>query len=92
MREQIAKLVASERGLVAEYDEHTSGTVLGEVGFVLNSERTCDIVAASSDVRVLRLRADRLDQLLEEDPRLAAQVLYGLSKALCRRLAERSRS
>ncbi len=67
--------------------QHTGGTVLGEVGFVLDVERSADVVAASADVQVLKIGAEHLDRLLEEDPRLAAQVLYGLNKALCRKLA-----
>lgn len=64
----------------------TAGDVVGEIGFLLETQRTSDVVAFSS-VRALKISASHLDDLLEKDATLAAHMSLGIAKALCRKLA-----
>ncbi len=69
----------------------TAGDVAGEIGFLLESERTSDVVAYDDDVRVLCINADHLDEIMSKDAELAAKVSVGIAKALCRKLINMNR-
>lgn len=62
-----------------------AGDVIGEIGFLLEAERTTNVVAFTP-VKALRISAGRIDELMSEDPKLAAHLSLGIAKALCRKL------
>ncbi len=72
-------------GRSSELSRAHRGDVVGEVGFYYG-KRTAD-VAALTDVRLLRLDNQNLKRLQRRYPRIAAQVLWNLSKVMASRLS-----
>lgn len=66
------------------------GEVFGEVGLLLDVERTADVYAATDDVAVLRLDEASLTKLFESDPAMGGRLALGLAKALCWKLVNRT--
>ena len=64
----------------------TSGDVVGEMAFILESPRSADVYAAQDGTRVLSLSESALRQLMAEDPTAASKLLLNLSKLLCHKL------
>ena len=64
----------------------TSGDVVGEMAFLLESPRSADVYAAQDDTRVLSLSESALRELMAEDPVAASKLLLNLSKLLCYKL------
>ena len=64
----------------------TSGDVVGEMAFLLESPRSADVYAAQDDTRVLSLSESALRELMAEDPVAAGKLLLNLSKLLCYKL------
>jgi CRP-like cAMP-binding protein/predicted GNAT family N-acyltransferase len=62
------------------------GEVLGEMAFLLASPRSADVYAVSEGVQILSTDEKTLRQLVETEPKAAAQFLLNLSKSLCLRL------
>jgi CRP-like cAMP-binding protein len=63
------------------------GEVVGEMAYVLEEPRSCDVRAAT-DGLVLSLSERTLRSLPERHPAAAAKLHVGLAKTLCRRLAQ----
>lgn len=61
------------------------GGLLGEVNYVSLRERSADTVAAEPS-RVLRLDADELDRLTDDDPDLAVQLYWSFWRSLAAKL------
>lgn len=61
------------------------GGLLGEVNYVSLRERSADAVAAEPS-RVLRLDADELDRLTDDDPDLAVQLYWSFWRSLAAKL------
>ncbi len=59
-----------------------SGDVIGEVAFLLGSERLADVYAVTDDVEILSLSVEILNNLIESEPTIAARLLHNLSKIL----------
>lgn len=65
--------------------EIAPGGLLGEVNYVSLQERSADAVAAEP-ARVLRLDAEDLDRLSDDDPDLAVQLYWSLWRSLATKL------
>ncbi len=63
-----------------------AGSVLGEIGFLVNAPRTADIVAAC-DSRLICLRQSTMAALIATEPGVAAPLLFNLARILALRLA-----
>lgn len=68
----------------------SKGDVIGEVAFLLHSERMADVYAVSDDVKVLSLSEKTLQDLIETEPTIAARLLHNLAKILSKRLVSLS--
>ena len=64
----------------------SEGAVLGEIAFLLKSQRHVDVFAASNEVRLLALSQSSFDELAETKPRLALTLTLNLSRVLCSKL------
>lgn len=62
------------------------GDVVGEIGLVLDIERTSDVIGSDEEATVLRLSDAHLQEIAQKDPALAARVNLGIAKALCIKL------
>lgn len=62
-----------------------AGALLGEVSFLSGAERTGDAVVSKRG-RLLRVDAERLDDLIEGDPDLGVQLLWSFWRALAGKL------
>ena len=62
------------------------GAVLGEIAFLLRSQRHVDVFAASEEVRLLALSQSSFDEIAETKPRLALTLTLNLSRVLCSKL------
>lgn len=62
------------------------GEVFGEIGFLLETERTADVVAATGDVVVLKLSHEALTRLMSEQPEVGASLAIGIAHGLCLKL------
>lgn len=65
------------------------GEVFGEVGFLMEQERTADVVAASDDVIALKMTHESLSALMNEQPEVAASLTMGIAQGLCLKLMAR---
>ncbi len=65
------------------------GEVFGEIAFFLDSGRRTATIRSITAGRLLILRRRFIDELLEEDPALAARLLQNLGRVLAARLAYR---
>ncbi len=64
----------------------TSGDVVGEMAFLLESPRSADVYAVQDGTRVLSLSESALRELMGEDPVAASKLLLNLFKLLCHKL------
>jgi len=62
------------------------GDVFGEMAFLLGSPRQTDVYAATPDVKILSLSDGTLRKLMDEEPSLAAKLLFNIARMLCGRL------
>lgn len=62
----------------------TQGDIFGEIGFILNSKRTAQVVAVSSDTEVVLFREHAVDDLENEADKIA--VWRNLAKVLAQRV------
>jgi CRP/FNR family transcriptional regulator, cyclic AMP receptor protein len=62
-----------------------AGAVLGELALFEHDVRTATVVADTECV-VMRAKADRLNALIDENPRAGVVVLRNLGRTLCERL------
>ena len=67
-----------------------AGEVFGEMAFLLERPRTHDVYAASESVRVLSLSEHTIRAMVDDDPAVAAKLLFNISKMLCVRLVKAS--
>jgi hypothetical protein len=65
------------------------GEVFGEVAMLSQTARSADVLA-ESPTRLLRLTSERFQQLMAEHSRLAARLLYNISRQLATRLSQRN--
>jgi hypothetical protein len=63
------------------------GSVIGEISFLLQRPRTADVYADTDDVEILCLRGKNLTDLIHSESRVAARLLYNLSRIMAQRLA-----
>ena len=68
----------------------SKGDVIGEVAFLLRSERMADVYAVTDDVKILSLSEKTLQDLIESEPTIAARLLHNLAKILSMRLVSLS--
>lgn len=62
-----------------------AGSVLGEMSFFDNAERSA-VVRATTELEVAELGIAEFDALAEEDPRLGREILFDLGRILAQRL------
>lgn len=62
------------------------GEVFGEIGFLLETERTADVITATADTVVLKLSHEALTRLMHEQPEVAASLAIGIAQGLCFKL------
>ena len=62
------------------------GDVFGEMAFLLGVPRQTDVYAATPDVKILSLSDGTLRKLMDEEPSLAAKLLFNIARMLCGRL------
>lgn len=67
-----------------------AGDVVGEIGLLLDTERTGDVFAVTDDTTCLRLSESHLQEVMAKDPALAARISLGIAKALCLKLIRSS--
>jgi CRP-like cAMP-binding protein/tetratricopeptide (TPR) repeat protein len=63
------------------------GSLLGELSFLSGTDRSGDAVV-SRPTRLLRLDAERLDRMMDDDPDLGAQLLWSFWHALVSKLRD----
>lgn len=66
------------------------GEVIGEIGLILDCDRTANVVAVE-DSELLVLDRSYVDRLMANAPAVAARVLYNLCRILCERLVTTTR-
>jgi hypothetical protein len=66
------------------------GEVFGEMAFLLERPRTHDVYAASDSVRVLSLSESTLRKMVDVDPKVAAKLLFNVSRMLSVRILKAS--
>ncbi len=64
-----------------------AGEPLGEIAFIDKGPRSATIVAAT-DTALIRLAADKFEQVLAHDRELAVKIYRSIIVTLCRRLRE----
>ncbi len=62
-----------------------AGDTIGEIGFLRDVPRTADVVART-EAEVLVLSGEFLESLLEEQPKIAAKLMFNLARELAARL------
>lgn len=62
------------------------GEVFGEIGFLLETERTADVVAVTADVVVLKITHEALTRLMQDQPEVAASLAIAIAQGLCLKL------
>lgn len=83
--------VRLENGATVRVRTATSGSVLGEIGFYLQSARTASLVAEEDSV-VYTLTPAALQQMEQEDPQAAAALHRYLAEMLAQGLADNAAS
>ena len=78
--------------LIVGHEEETlarvsEGEFFGEMGMLLQSTRTADVVA-ESETRLLRVTAQAFQSMIAEIPQLAAPLLYAMAQSMARRVAD----
>ena len=63
-----------------------AGDTFGEMAFLLETTRSCDVDAATDDTRILSLSEGALRRMIAEDATIAAKLLLNLAKMLSVRL------
>ena len=63
-----------------------AGDIIGEVAFLLESQRSMDVYAATDDTRVLSLSERTIKKIIDEDSEAAARLLLNVAKMLCYKL------
>ncbi|HMJ65969.1 MAG TPA: cyclic nucleotide-binding domain-containing protein [Candidatus Binatia bacterium] len=66
------------------------GEFFGELGMFIQSTRTADVVA-DVDTRLLRVTAQAFQLMIRQIPRLAAPLLFVISKSMAHRIADDNR-
>ena len=85
---RVETLIGGSRQALARF---TIGQIFGEIAFVANVLRTADIVA-DEELEVLEISEPFFQELILKLPQTAAKILVNLSKILCERLANTTRS
>jgi len=67
-----------------------AGDVVGEIAFVLETPRSCDIVVASEQARILSLSEGVLRRLVDEESSLSARLLLNIARSLSIKLLGRT--
>lgn len=67
----------------------SSGDIVGEMAFLLESPRSADVFVATDDTCVLSLSESNLKTLIAEEPTLAAKLLLNVSKLLSYKILRR---
>jgi hypothetical protein len=62
------------------------GDLLGEVAFLLGQPRSADVFAVEDGTTILSLSETSVRKHIEDDPKVAAQVLLNVAKMLCQKL------
>jgi CRP-like cAMP-binding protein len=65
------------------------GELFGEVAMLSQTARSADVVA-EVPTRLLRLTSEGFQELMSEHPKLAARMLYNISRLLATRLSQRN--
>ena len=65
----------------------STGQIVGEIAFLLHSERTLDVQAASDGAQVVALSDGTMTALVNERGPLAAKLLHNVARTLAQRLA-----
>ncbi len=60
--------------------------ILGEVGFLLDAERSVDVCVMEPDTRVLSVSRESLDDLAIDSPRIALRLVMNLARIVCGKL------
>jgi CRP-like cAMP-binding protein len=67
----------------------SSGDIVGEMAFLLESPRSADVFVATDDTCVLSLSESNLKTLIADEPTLAAKLLLNVSKLLSYKILRR---
>jgi hypothetical protein len=62
------------------------GDLLGEVAFFLGIPRSADVYAVGDNTSVLSLSETTVRKQIDEDPKVAAQMMLNISRILCQKL------
>jgi len=85
---RVETLIGGSRQELARFN---TGQIFGEIAFVANVLRTADIIAIE-ELEILEISEPFFQELTLKLPQTAAEILVNLSKTLCERLANTTRS
>lgn len=85
---RVETVIGGSRQILARF---TTGHIFGEIAFVAKILRTADIIAEES-LELLVITEPFLQSLISKLPQTAAKMLFNLSRILCERLANTTRS
>jgi SulP family sulfate permease len=84
-------LIETDQGEMMRIRSIRSGTVVGELGLYLKSERTANVVASQKSV-LYRLHLDSLKEMEAKDPDVASALHEWIARQLAERMADNNRA
>jgi SulP family sulfate permease len=84
-------LIETDQGEMMRIRSIRSGTVVGELGLYLKSERTANVVASQKSV-LYCLRLDSLKEMEAKDPDVASALHEWIARQLAERMADNNRA
>ncbi len=84
-------LIETAEGEMTRLRSIRSGTVVGELGMYLKSERTANVVTAQKSV-LYRLSVDSMKNMEAQDPEVASALHEWIARLLAERMADNNRS
>jgi len=72
-------------GKTLRFRKMYSGTIVGEMGFILNRDRSADVVA-DTDGKILRLTRESMEEMCRKEPQLGIKLHALLNQILAERL------
>jgi SulP family sulfate permease len=84
-------LIETDEGEMARIRSIRSGTVVGELGMYLNTERTANVVTSQKSV-LYRLHLDAMKEMENKDPDVASALHEWIARLLAERMSDNNRA